>query len=167
MSKLLFATAMGFMTLFSGCGQAPAPDEVVRSLEGKNFDDLKGYFLHYRSGGSTNESSIIFVSKYGHNCSPYAVDVIIKNQKTEFIRVNKELAIKSCGYDYIDESQIENLVNVFITFDVTLLGVDMAGNVYVNPSSQDLATLVKVKNMAEVNNASLYEHYNGDWYIRR
>ena len=167
MLKSSFITTMGFLVLFSSCGQAPTPDNVISSLEGKTFDDMTGYFVYYRSRGSTRKSSIIFVSKYGLNCSPYAVDVIIKDQQVEFISIDKDLVIKSCGYDYIDEAQIKALVTKFVSYGVTLLGLDTAGNVYVNPSSQDLATLVKVKDIAKLNNAALFKPYKDDWYIKR
>lgn len=167
MRKLTFASAMGFLALISGCARPLTTDNVIGSLEGKSFDGMEGYFAHYRGRGNTSNSSIIFVGKYGLNCSPYVVDAIVKDQQVEFISIDSDLAVKSCGYEYIDTSKVKALVSQFVTYRVTLLGVDTAGNVYVNPSMQDIPTLVRVKDMAQMNNAALYKPYKGDWYIKK
>lgn len=154
------------LSAISSCGEQQSADALIASLDGKDFSGMKGFYVHYRSRGSQPGSSILFVGKYGLNCSPYVVDMMAKDDYVEFISIDNESAIKSCGYDYIYESQVKEQVKNFLSFGVTLLGVDTFGNVYINPSSQDIATLIKVNDLTKVSNSALYKPYKGDWYIR-
>ena len=165
--KLSLTAAMGLFAFLFGCVQPRTTDNVISSLAGKSFEGMEGYYVHYRSQGSSRKSSILFVGNYGLNCSPYVVDVIVGDQRLEFVSIDSDLAMRSCGHEYIDTSKVKALVSQFVTYRVTLLGVDTSGNVYVNPSSQDLPTLVRVKDMTKVISAALYKPYRGDWYIKK
>lgn len=136
--------------------------KVVDRLNTENFDEIKGYSIHYRSPGKSKGSSIYVVSKYNSTCSPYFVE--INDKDVSVLEVNRGNILENCNRVNLGQEQLKQLIESFVRYDVVLATVDNNGNVFINPFSQDKPTLIK-KNTDSLDTTGFKKIYD-NWFAK-
>lgn len=139
-------------------------DEIISGIDTQDLSPIKGLTVYYRSEGHNSKSKIYFVSSTKINCSPYIVE---HNTKGNTFDIDNKLVLKSCKEDYLEVQNIKNAVNKYLELDIALIKIDSMGNIYINPSEQSHATLLKVLGSDLPDDINEFSLYKGNWYIKR
>ena len=155
---------LAIMGLLQSCNSENI-DEVIKKLDNKNFSDLEGFSIYFRSKGNEKNTNIYFINTYSGNCSPYIVEV--NKFKINDLKIKNELVLKSCNKDYLEKKTIKTAIEKYLELNICLIQVDSFGNVFINPFRQELPTLLKISSNTPPKNINQFELYKGSWYIRK
>jgi hypothetical protein len=150
--------------MFQSC-KSQGTDNVIKNIDKLDLSILKGMSIHFRSKGYNRNTNIYFVNTFQSKCSPYIVEV--QSSTPSDMEINNDLVLKSCGNDYLDNETIKQALIKYLELSVCLISIDDYGNVYVNPSKQERATLLKKVEGSIPKDFDQFEHYKGNWYIRK
>jgi hypothetical protein len=141
-------------------------DDVIDKIDNSDLSALKGMCVHFRSRGVGFNTNRYFVSTSQTGCSPYVVEINPSTLKK--LKIYNHLVLQSsCHQDYLDNQTIEQAVIAYLKLNVCLIFVDNEGNVYINPSAQDLPTLLRKGENTNPKDIEQFEHYKENWYIRK
>ncbi|TCC99187.1 hypothetical protein [Pedobacter hiemivivus] len=140
-------------------------DSIIKKYDDTDFSSLKGFSVYFRSAGHENNTSIYFVNSYGGGCSPYIVE--LNDRDKIIVNINNDLVLKSCSKDYMSREKITQVLVGYAQYDLCLVQVDNEGNVYINPDRPDRATLLRKSKSSTPKDLALFEHYKGNWYVKK
>ena len=140
-------------------------DSMIKKYDNTDFSDLKGFSIYFRSAGHKNNTSIYFVDSYSSECPPYAVE--FNDQNKTIVNINNDLVLKKCSQDYLSREKITQILVAYAQYNLLLLQVDNDGNVYINPDRMERATLLRKSTSSTPKDLASFEHYRGNWYIRK
>lgn len=157
---------MLFVFQLHSCKKGPLEiDDVVNKYNDVDFSRLKNISIYYRSSGDQTNTSVYFVNLFNGKCSPYVV--VYNNVERTIVEIKNHLVLSSCKEDYMDKEHIESVVKQYVDYEICLLQVDEAGNVYINPNRQDVPILLRKSSESTPQDLEKFKHYKGEWYIRR
>ena len=142
-------------------------DTVIKKYDKTNFSFFKNTFVGIRE---RNSNEIIYIVDKAEGSLPvYFVKYSIR--KKSIIEINKRALEEKNIRNYFTDKEIHNLIENFQKFDLSLLQVDKDGNIFMNPFEiNEHAVLLRLANSSdkkEVQKGYVYEHYKGNWYIRK
>jgi len=140
-------------------------DSIIKKYDNTDFSDLKGFSVYFRGPGHQNNASIYFMNSYGGKCSPYIVE--LNNRDKTIVNINNDLVLKSCSQDYLSREKITQVLIGYVQYDLCLVQVDNEGNVYINPDKPGRATLLRKSKSSTPKDLTSFEHYKGNWYMRK
>ncbi len=154
------------ISLLQSCKeQSTDIEQIIIRYSKEDFSLLKNKSVYFRSKGNKQNSSIYFVNIYKGKCSPYIVEYDEKTNK--IIEIKNHLVISSCQKDYLSNDEIEKAVINYKKYKFYLIQVDEEGNVYINPNTQDLPTILRKAPESSPADIDNYKVYKNNWYIRK
>jgi len=171
MNALRYITLMYFLGGFSSCTPKQITDADINNFiskyQNESFSRFIGISVLYRDRGLGDD--ILIISKQDGEYPPYIVSY--SGNKQEVTNIDDTLLKKRHFENYLNDSQIKDLIKSFVQFDVQQLGVDSSGNVYVSPFYGEYSPLLLRINSTTypktIQKGYVYELYKGNWYIRR
>jgi hypothetical protein len=166
MTRYNFIIWLLLVCIFHSCnGQSMGIDEIIKKYSTEDFNVLKNKSVYFRSKGNSRTSSIYFVNIFKGKCSPYVVEY--DEEAKKIIEIKNHLVISSCEKDYLSNSEIEQAILKFKKYNFYLIQVDEMGNVYINPDSQDLPTILRKAPNSNPKDIDKYKIYQDNWYIKK
>lgn len=155
----------------SSCGNGKVTDKDVDTFISKynaeSFTHFKCVSISFRDK-DFNEN-IYMVAKQGGNFPCYVVRY--NKSKNEVTNIDDKLLKQVNLPGYFSDSQIKDLMNNFINYDVQHLSVDSNENVFISPffgeNSPALLRLKVTTNESEVKKGTIYKLYRDNWYISK
>ncbi len=138
-------------------------DGIIEKYNQEDFSCLKGVFVNFR-GGEHKGLVVLLISKTNYKCSPYIVTVNKNDGKVT--KIDDTLPKRDCN-GYFSVSEIETFVRCFLKYNFQVLSVDSDGNVYMNPSRQDLPIFLRKEQNKTPKDMKDFKAYKGNWYIRK
>ncbi len=162
--KSNFLKLVVFVSILYSCNSSDINDIIIK-YDTEKFTELKGYAVSFRSSGQSSNSAIYLVSEFDSKCSPYFVE--INKDNYSIVTVNKDMLLKTCNKDYLDENKIASIMTEFFKYDLMVLQVDEEGNVYINPNNQELPVYLRKATNSTPKNLDQFKIYRDNWYIRK
>lgn len=138
-------------------------DSLISKFDKTDFSKLKGKSIYIRS--KDFKSITYFVNTFDGSCGPYVVEFSLIDDKIVSVRNN--LVIASCGRDFLNKTEIYQIVEIFAQYKLALLQVDDNNNVYINTLSGRPANLLRKTPGKSCKIINLFKLYQGNWYTRK
>ncbi|AWI26043.1 hypothetical protein [Flavobacterium pallidum] len=141
-------------------------DAVIKKYDTEDFSALKNSYVGYR-GKDETANVMLMVAEFDLNCPAYIATIYPKTK--ELVKTDDHLikeSDKNCA-SYFKKEQIADYTKAFLKYDLKVIGVDAAGNVYINPTEQDLPNLLRIVPGTTPKDLKDFKKYKGNWYLRK
>lgn len=165
--KKIILAALGFALLSCHEELSTAQiDAVIKKYDTEDFSALKNTYLGYR-GKDETANVMLMVAKFDLTCPAYIATIYPKTK--ELIKTDDHLikeADKKCS-PYFKKEQIQDYSKAFLKYDLKVIGVDSEGNVYINPTEQEIPNLLRKAPGTNPKDLKDFKPYKGNWYLRK
>jgi hypothetical protein len=141
-------------------------DAIIKKYDTEDFSALKDTYIGYR-GKDETANVMLMVAQFDLACPAYIATIYPKTK--ELIKTDDHLikeSDKKCS-SYFKKEQIAAYAKIFLKYDLKVIGVDAAGNVYINPTEQEAPNLLRKVSGTDPKDLKGFKLYKGNWYLRK